>query len=103
MFEEEENNTDFAAETILGAILRKERAMFRLFGIKEQKKSTTMNGSSVSTKGKNTFRDNIKEQEKNTTYSWPPTSSTYKKKSQSRTNKSEEGFSNWTGIRNLRG
>ena len=103
MFEEEENNTDFAAETILGAILKKERKMFQIFGIKEPKKSTTNDGSSVSTKEKNAFKDNIEEQEKHTTYSWPPASSkgnnTYRKRFQSKKNKSEKQFFNWSDER----
>ena len=81
----EENNSDFTAETILGALLRTERARSQLFGNREQKKNTTLNGSSVPTKRYNSFRDNIEEQERNTTYSWHPAPSIHKKKFKSRT------------------
>ena len=103
MFEEEENNTDFTAGTILGAILRKERKMFQIFGQKESKKSSTKNGSSFSAKDKTDFKENIEEQKKHTTYNWPPSSSkgnnTYRKKYQGRYNESENQFSNWTDER----
>ena len=56
---EEEHNTDFAAETFLGAIINKERKMFSIFGVKEQEKRTTdcVSTKPVSTKGRRTFRD----------------------------------------------
>ena len=52
MFDEEENNTDFSAENFLGAILRKEREMSRIFGNRRAKEDITKNGSSTSTKDK---------------------------------------------------
>ena len=85
MFDEEENNTDFAAENFLGAILRKEREMSRIFGNRRAKEDTTKNasststkdfgnrrakegttknGSSTSTKAKKALKDDIEKQEK---------------------------------------
>ena len=43
MFDEEENNTDFSAENFLGAILRKEREMSRIFGNRRAKEDITKN------------------------------------------------------------
>ena len=62
-------------------------------------KYTTKNGASISTKDKKPLKNDIEEQEKNTTYSWPPTSSkrryTYKEKSQKRYNKSDSSISSF--------
>ena len=64
MFDDEENNTDFSAEVFLGAILRKEREMSRIFGNRRAKEDTTKNGSSTSTKDKTALKDDVKKQEK---------------------------------------
>ena len=69
-----------------------------VFEEEEAKKSTTNDGSSALT---NKRILNIEEQEKNTTYSWNPTSIketfTYRSKSQSK--KSEKDFLIWSGER----
>ena len=69
-----------------------------VFEEEEAKKSTTKYGSSALTKKRIL---NIEEQEKNTTYSWNPTSFkeafTYRSKSQSK--KSEKDFLIWSGER----
>ena len=71
-----------------------------VFEEEETKKITTDDGSSVLT-NKRTLKSNIEDQEKNTTYSWPPTSSkeafTYRSRSQSK--KSEKDFLIWSGER----
>ena len=72
MFDDEENNTDFSAEVFLGAILRKEREMSLIFGNKESKKDTTLNGPSTSTEDNKALKDNNeifgnKESKKDTT------------------------------------
>ena len=64
MFDEEENNTDFSAENFLGAILRKEREMSRIFGNRRAKEDTTKNGPSTSTKDEEVLKDDLKNQEK---------------------------------------
>ena len=60
MFDEEENNTDFSAENFLGAILRKEREMSRIFGNRRAKEDITKNESSTSTKIKKLLRTTLK-------------------------------------------
>ena len=71
-----------------------------VFEEKEQKKSTTEDGSSVLT-NKRTLKSNIEEQEKHTTYSWPPTSfkETFTYRSRSQSKKSEKDFFIWSGER----
>ena len=61
---EEECEAKFSAERILGALLRATRAKTHLFKEKEQKKVTTMNGSSVQTQRDNAAKDDIEDKEK---------------------------------------
>ena len=68
MFDEEENNTDFSAENFLGAILRKEREMSRIFGNRRAKEDITKNESSTSTKDKEALKDDLKSQERTFEY-----------------------------------
>ena len=68
MFDEEENNTDFSAENFLGAILRKEREMSRIFGNRRAKEDITKNESSTSTKDKEVLKDDLKRQERTFEY-----------------------------------
>ena len=160
MFDEEENN-DFSAETVMGAILRKQRELpwifgnrmekegitedepsttteddikkeifKKIFGKEEFEEDTTEDGSSISTKDEETpeindnqekifeeqkksttedgssikertLKSNIEEQEKHTTYSWPPTSlkETFTYRSRSQSKKSEKDFFIWSGER----
>ena len=53
---EEEYNTDFAAERFLGAIIKNERKMFHIFGVKEQERRTT-DWTSATTRGKRIYKD----------------------------------------------
>ena len=81
---EEECDSGFSAERILGALLRAARAKSHLFREKEQKKDTTPNGSLVPAQRDNSAKDDIEEKEKNTTYSWYLAPNTHKKKFKSR-------------------
>ena len=65
----------------------------------ETMKYATKTGASISTKDKKPLKNDIEEQEKNSTYSWPPTSSkrryTYEEISQKRYNKSDSSISSF--------
>ena len=86
---EEECESGFSAERILGALLRATRAKSHLFGEKGQKKDTTPNGSSVPAQRDNLAKDDIEEKEKKTTHNWYLAPNTYKKNFKSRNNAPE--------------
>ena len=76
---EEECEAKFSAERILGALLRATRAKTYLFEEKEQKKVTTMDGSSVQTRRDNAAKDDNEDKEKITKTDWYLAPNTYRK------------------------